>query len=318
MVSFLKYLAIFLTAASGALGLLVDFKKDGRVTKYGWVSLIGIVLSFLVSAILQGVEIHNNSEADLAEKRKTQNILHEISRGTYSIDVNDITFDFEAQVSRTSKVFEAYNKRIQNAIQVYKDTTKILPPGTYRFNRISENGEESLIALVISPESPLFPNGKEEKKVYDLIGEIGLDVEIYKKNKLDSFLVLDYQNANLWFNTERVKPQLKYSIEDTIIEISAANLKPDSHDYSWRNHGGIESLLDLDSGTVSFTIRENQNLDKAGQAVERSIEVRGFSFNVKSRRFSSFQLCTIPAPYHQYYVKLPSDVLKTHLNLRCN
>ena len=41
MIAFLKYLIIFIIAVSGALGVLVDFKKEGKVIKFGWISLVG-------------------------------------------------------------------------------------------------------------------------------------------------------------------------------------------------------------------------------------------------------------------------------------
>jgi hypothetical protein len=73
---------------------------------------------------------------------------------------------------------------------------------------------------------------------------------------------LTYQNANLWFATDKVKPALTYSIEDGIIAIAVANVKPIAEDYSWRNHRGIQSLLDLESGAIDFTINRNQDLDE--------------------------------------------------------
>jgi hypothetical protein len=317
LIAFLKYLAIFITAASGALGLLVDFKKDGKVTKFGWISLAGIILSFLVSAVLQGIEIRNNKEAQLEEEHKTQNILHEISRGTYNVDVNSMSFDFHAKVNRNNKVFEAYNRRIRKAVEFYKDPKKKLPVGTYRYDRDLGNGKVVLIGFYIHPESPLFPNEKSEKEVYDIFGKIGLDVSIYKKDNLDSLTSLTYQNANLWFATQKVKPDLTYSIEDSVIEIMAGNVKPIPEEYSFRNHGGIESLLDLASGAISFTINGNQDLDEAGQTVEKNIDVYGFSFNVRSRKFETIQLCKIQAPYPNYYIKLPENTLETHLNMEC-
>lgn len=318
MVPFLKYLAIFIAAASAVLGLLVDFKKDGKITKYGWISLIGIVLSFLVSAILQGIEIRNNKEAALEEEHKTQSLLHEISRGTYNVDVDNISFDFEAKVNRNFKVFKTYNKRIRKAVEFYRNPQNKLPVGTYRYNRDLGNGKVILIGFYIHPESPLYPNEKSEKEIYDIIGNTGLDVSIYKKDNLDSFASLTYQNANLWFTTEKVKPELTYSFEDSIIEIRAGNIKPIPEEYSWRNHGGIESLLDLESGVISFSINGNQDLDEAGQAAESNIKIYGFSFNVRSRKFASFQLCSIPSNFPLYYLRLPDNTLQTHLNLDCN
>jgi hypothetical protein len=42
----LKFTAIFLSAISGGMGLLVDFKKDGHITKWGRRALLGVIISF--------------------------------------------------------------------------------------------------------------------------------------------------------------------------------------------------------------------------------------------------------------------------------
>jgi hypothetical protein len=316
MVPLLKYLAIFLSAISGALALLVDFKKDGKVTKYGWFSLCGIILSFLISAILQGVEINNNKKAAIDEQVKTQNILHEISRGIYNVDASNISFDFDAKINYNRKIFANYNNRVREAFKLFKDNQNALPPGTYRFNTVGKRTTE-LLGFIIKPNSPLFPDKKNDKELYEIMGEMALQISIYKYDNIKSFDNPLSQNANLSFTTEKISPELTYWFNDSIIEIHNGGLKPQMDGYSWRNHGGIESLPDLQNGIITLSLNGNQDLDKEGQDVEKNIKIYGFSFNVRNRKFASFQLCTISSEFPSYYLKLPASTIETHLNIEC-
>jgi len=317
MVPFLKFLAIFVSAASGALGLLVDFKKDGKVTKPGFIALVGIIVSFLIAAILQGFELDSNKKAAIAEQQKTKAILDSINRGVYNIDAPNISFDVSARIHYNQPLFEKYNARLRAAFLKYKDNNNPLPEGTDRFLNENDKGQKNLVGFTIRPESPLFPDIKKEPLIYQLIGESMLDISIYKSDNLKSFQDTLSQDANLFFNTERAKTKLTYWFNDSTIDIQAGGMHPRMESYAWRNHGSIESLLDLPNGIVSFTMNANQDFDEATQHILKSIEVRMFSFNVRSRKFSSGSLCRRPVRYPEYYLKLPASMLETHLNIQC-
>ena len=219
MVPFLKFLAIFVSAASGAFGLLVDFKKDGKITRPGFIALAGIIVSFLIAAILQGFELDSNKKAATADQQKTKAILDSINRGVYDIDAPNISFDVSARIHYNQPLFENYNARLKAAFLKYRDNNDPLPEGTNRFMNENVNGEKSLVAFIIRSESPLFPDRNNEPIIYQLIGESILDISIYKSDNLKSFQDTLSQDANLSFNTERAKTELTYRFNDSTIEI---------------------------------------------------------------------------------------------------
>jgi type II secretory pathway component PulL len=84
----LKFAAIFISGASGILSLMVEFKdKQHRITRWGRRAVIMVVVSFLVSAVMQVIEIHQGHEREIAENKKTQNILDNINRQLYNINL---------------------------------------------------------------------------------------------------------------------------------------------------------------------------------------------------------------------------------------
>jgi len=79
VLSYWKAISIVSTGAFGMLGLLKDFKdkKTNKVTRWGYVSLIGIIVSTFL-----GVAAQLKESTDLA--RDSNTVLHEIERGLYA------------------------------------------------------------------------------------------------------------------------------------------------------------------------------------------------------------------------------------------
>lgn len=195
-----------------------------------------------------------------------------------------------------------------------------LPKGTYKVNNTDlSNNKVTLIGLEIYPESSLYPSNQSESKVLKLIGQAGLDIYLCRHDSL-KYGPCSSQNADLSFSTQTIKPVLTYWFNDSIIEINAKNLKADDGEFSWRNKGGIESLVDLSEGEVAFSLSDriiNELDDEAFKLSERYL-INGFTFDISDRIFTSFNLCkNLHEKYTQYYLKLPKEILQTHLNLEC-
>jgi hypothetical protein len=66
-----KIMSDALAAAFGMLGLLFDFKDDHkRVTRTGRIALIGILASFLMSAVITGLEAKKSHDESEAQKER--------------------------------------------------------------------------------------------------------------------------------------------------------------------------------------------------------------------------------------------------------
>lgn len=72
-IAIIKLLSVIVTAAFTILGIMTDYKKDGKVTLWGRVAAIGATLSLLFSALLLGLEQKQIAAANrtaLEEKRQ--------------------------------------------------------------------------------------------------------------------------------------------------------------------------------------------------------------------------------------------------------
>jgi hypothetical protein len=111
-VSVWKAVSIVLTGAFGMLGLLKSFKdKDtDKITPWGWVSLIGIVLSTSFGTAAQLVESSDAAQRSLAISTKTEQGLLDLKRILSPFDVPTIAADFKIDCS--GKRFRAFCKRL--------------------------------------------------------------------------------------------------------------------------------------------------------------------------------------------------------------
>src|ERR1700730_14549450 len=88
----LKFFAILTAGLLGAIGLLVDFKKDGKVTKWGRRALIGTIISTVVAVFIQSIETYQQNfesrrqnKSRLEQEERNEATLREIRRGLYLI-----------------------------------------------------------------------------------------------------------------------------------------------------------------------------------------------------------------------------------------
>jgi hypothetical protein len=90
-----KACSIVLTGGFGILGLLKDFKDgSGRVTKWGYVSLAGIVLSTALGVAAQVKESIGDAEKALELAKKTDATLNEVERLLTPFSEPTIHLDF--------------------------------------------------------------------------------------------------------------------------------------------------------------------------------------------------------------------------------
>jgi hypothetical protein len=98
-----KTYSIVLTGAFGVLGLLKDFKdkETKRVTKWGYISLVGIVLSTVFGFIAQLQETSNQEKEKAAVAsqtlvlaQKADKTLTDINRGMHLLEHPEITIRF--------------------------------------------------------------------------------------------------------------------------------------------------------------------------------------------------------------------------------
>jgi hypothetical protein len=100
-----KPVSIAVTGAFGLLGLLTEFKKKvkdletdtvvQKITKWGWVSLLGIVVSSVCGVAAQLKESADDASRALVLAEKTDRTLNEIERGLHPLEDPAVTLTFK-------------------------------------------------------------------------------------------------------------------------------------------------------------------------------------------------------------------------------
>jgi|HubBroStandDraft_3_1064219.scaffolds.fasta_scaffold115565_1 hypothetical protein len=109
-----KATSILFTGAFGILGLVKNFKEKKRdtngditierITKWGWISLIGIIVSTGCGMVVQLKESRDDVRKSLELSRKSEDTLREIKKILSPIEINNVHLIFRA---RCVGVYEA-------------------------------------------------------------------------------------------------------------------------------------------------------------------------------------------------------------------
>ena len=83
LLTLLKFLSIIATAFFGIAGLLHDFKDNNdRITKWGRISLAGILLSGMIAGATEIALIFKSRAQEAAEASRQKEVLNRIDRTT--------------------------------------------------------------------------------------------------------------------------------------------------------------------------------------------------------------------------------------------
>jgi len=102
-----KAASILFTGAFGILGLVKNFKEKrrdnysdtavDRITVWGWISLIGIIISTVCGMAVQLKESRDDAKKSLELSRKSEDTLREIKKILSPIDISNVHFIFRTQ-----------------------------------------------------------------------------------------------------------------------------------------------------------------------------------------------------------------------------
>lgn len=129
LLTIVKFTSLILAAAFAILGTVTDYKVDGKVTKWGRVAIIGVVVSGLLSSILLGLEERNKA----AEKDKTDKAKIE--------DLNKANQEKEDLYKRFDDLFKNTEKNLDATQENIKRTEETLT----RTDAISKDVKNSLV-----------------------------------------------------------------------------------------------------------------------------------------------------------------------------
>lgn len=134
----LKFLAILVTGILAVVGLLVDYKKDGKVTVWGRRALLGSIASTLVAVATQSVETYKSrqEEREKADKALAQNennakLLEEIRRAIYPLQ--SVYFGMHVTITAPPPRIASYLKRLAPYVEKNRRYAESALPGEEPF-----------------------------------------------------------------------------------------------------------------------------------------------------------------------------------------
>lgn len=330
----LKFLGIFGSGLLGATGLVVDFKKDGIITPWGKKALIGIVLSFLVTATIQGFEIYQSSESALLEELKTQKMLFQIQKTLHPLDPRNISAEFSVEFPSRSEFGENSTFFISVdsiVLLIQRDSTITLPEGTklnYANTYLDDNQEEEIIvpwSLVIHENSPLFPKLINDTLINDTLAfrsfiHQGLDFEFYKKGNyqdIDSLRSPDISLSMMGGSTV-ISYDFKEKIGDIKFEIYKSGLLVDIDRFRSSNKGTVESLLDLSDAVLRVSLVDDDYLYNSDyEDYSSKSEIQYIRLYIGNREFFLPPFIRKVNQYGSRYIsKFPNDILQGEIEYK--
>jgi len=112
---FWKTIATIATAAFGIYGLDVKSRDDSGVfTRKGKIVLVGLVVSALITGVIQLGEFLQGQEQSKEELARSRQVLISLERNVHSLEPLTLAFDIE--YSMDDPVLDAYAKRVQALI----------------------------------------------------------------------------------------------------------------------------------------------------------------------------------------------------------
>lgn len=243
LLAILKFVSIGLSGAFGVVGLLTEFrdKHSHRITTWGRVALVGIVVSTFVAAVSQAVEMENSSVEEAATRQKAAEELTQLARAADPLD--SLIFGAYETVNLNVPPFLSYRKRVLAIIQrdlSQKSNHYKFPDGIYAsyFDR-----HANAVGFAIPLGSVAFPNAKNpgEQLAYYLLSRPSFyfDISMAPISNRAS-------RPDLYVSTETVAPKtlaLIYDAQTQSFAIECADIvvPPDK----WENNGHVISPVDF-------------------------------------------------------------------------
>lgn len=288
-----KGLGIVFGAAFAVLGLLVDFrdKNTSRVTKWGNVALIGIVVSCCVSLVSQGAEsLKARDEAD-AQAKRTNALLAQIERSISPL--NGIKINYQFDVPLDDPILADYRRRFLEGI----DQIASSKPGSESPLGYASRGPGGVESILIPWNSPLMPTDHEvaasalfrHSAVVLIFFKTPIDYDTFRrvsdfgaqgpKPSIDLSLVAKNEN-NPAASTGSISDQLLYDFRNKVLQVSTRQLEPDPT-VSF-NRSRIVSVADL-CGSQLWVVLDNTSRDYPTEQLWRATHLKFLSIEVGAR-----------------------------------
>src|SRR5258708_371724 len=185
-----KYLSILLGGAFGILALLVDYKDEsGKLTRWGRIAIIGVIVSAGTSVGTQALEsflaetnARASAQAAAENLRRSELALIQMERLLQPLDTPQVTvvWEFPSKIAG----FDDYITRVSDfGHRLQEDPTLAGDPANGIFVTSSKTEGNIPLNFEIKPSSPLYPNRRNEPELATLLLGTGALVSIFATNE---------------------------------------------------------------------------------------------------------------------------------------
>jgi hypothetical protein len=249
-IALVKFLGVVLTGAFGVLGLMTEYRdKEGTITRWGRIALIGTLTSTFVALAAQGLELlkqakdeQQTSAKALEQARENSKVLAQIGRAVDPLDSMAVTAFLDVDLDIPE--LQGYRDRVLGLIRKAVDSNKKDGDGQFENGIMvsARSGDGPILSVSIRPQTPAYPDKEKEELAYYALSSLGIDFEFYKTRPPGPSI--DHRVApELAISFDSNEVELTYDLARRQFGIFVSSLQTDPK--YWRNSGNILAVPDL-------------------------------------------------------------------------
>lgn len=191
LLTILKLVSTALAGAFGILALVVEYKHEGKITKWGRIALVGVIASTAVSLITQSLEFLNaefdarksalESKARLEQSERILQNLNTLTRATQPLQNPGFTVVLELprDLPQGGR-FLASLDELAMKLRSLPSTKRTHPQG---FFVNSQSPDGTPLSIRIYPIWSGFPNRESEPELFTLLTQTSVEFSFLRSPK---------------------------------------------------------------------------------------------------------------------------------------
>ena len=269
----LKLFAGLATAAFGILGIGTETRdRQGKLTRNGWIALIGIVVAGLFAIGTSVYEFSNGQVKAEQDRLKSEQLLRSVRRGIYPFRGMTVSYslDFDQGIPGIAE----YKAKLRRAIADNKENCK---NEQYLTCTDFDNRSVKPIGYSIPSTSPLFP--KKSEFITTIKGAF-VTFEIYRRSpgkedeRVDSYKFLGEFSAGVWTNWKS-EWWLSYDLRNDHISATVERVEiPDAELAGTKLYSLVDFVPGLMVASPSFSNDFACSLDKTPECESNTSAAR--------------------------------------------
>lgn len=249
-----KIAAAVVAGVLGVLGVLVNFKRDdGRVTRWGYAVITGILVSAFIGVATQVGESYRAQRDSQEQTAKTQHLLEQLNRSIQPI--TRVHVSAVMTFPRENESVARYVARMEKGIHIQRLLPKLnsniiaIGPSVDYLSAGVTDAQGKAASITIGEKSSLWPRREDERTIASAIRSLHLDLFMYRKPiKVAAFsgiISVGHGHAD-WIATGFILGKRSTSLDfDLATRTLSVHYLDDPQKEFMHSNGRIVSLVDL-------------------------------------------------------------------------